>query len=305
MLCAAAILCGCTSSLNFDDLSSGPDVEDPGIVADAAMPDAIATDAGSVDGGVTAVDPATFSCASITPPATFCDDFEGEVPEDVWSDVVIAPMTPMPAGAIRQDTRDRRAGTRSLLAVAQEGIGPSSWFSIAAVQTFPRLLQPARLTSEFDMKIEQIDPRPDQLAMAFQLIFGTQAEGYNQFTLQLESRGVDVSTRFVQNDYPASDSEVDPRSEFGQPSSSPAINQWVHVTFRLEATNPAGGGNRAFLQIDDRVLFDGPLAYDLRPLTPQIEIGVPWVDSTQITEQDRSRAWRVRFDNFLVRIDPR
>jgi hypothetical protein len=302
-----------------------PDTADAAspLITDAAAPlqdsgAAPVSDSGAVsasDGGAVPANdsgavpsPAGFSCAAVAPAATFCDDFERSNLVETWSWTYVSPETP-PAGAIVNDGQAARSGKGSLLAVVNDGVGPADYFAVIANKTFQQFEgKPIHVEVDFDLRVEQIDPGRGRRVMLFQFLFGTLAEGYGQLTLQLESSGLNAHARFIENDTvkPEAPGVVPPTLTVSHALKPvPNVNEWVHVRFTLDAVNPSGPGNHASMVIDDTVLFDGALNYALRRLEPRIELGIPWVDTELITDQDTSKIWRVRYDNVLVRIQPR
>jgi hypothetical protein len=345
LLCVSPAFLGCTATLDFAAVSAGREHEgDAGALADgsevtgtrdasrvAVDGGARAADAGpslpaesgppaaDPDGGTSseagaasastdaaARDPASFDCLALTPRATFCDDFEHPY-LDGWSSVVVSPTTPL-GGTIDLDTRGARAGTGSLLATVSAGIVSSGdYFGVLASESFDFEGVPARYSVEFDLRLEQIDPELGRQVKLFQFLFGTPEVGFNQLTLQLESHGGDASARFVENDYAPNDSSGTSKEPATRPAEFkpvPNINEWVHVRFSLEAYEPSGTDNRASLIVGQTVLYDGGLYFALRRLHPTMELGFPTVDG-YFTQDAPSNAWRARYDNVMVRVEPR
>jgi hypothetical protein len=156
---------------------------------------------------------------------------------------------------------------------------------------------------EFDLRVEQIDPTPTRRISLLRVLLGSDEIGYTQHTLGLESSGSSVRAAFIEQDTEAAApaSTAAPAVMVWQHdfAPKPALGQWVHVKYVLDTDS------FVTLTIDGSALFDNPLQYALRSTGGHLEIGVPWVDMTQFTERDTSKTWRVRYDNVLVRREPR
>lgn len=264
-------------------------------------------DAGSFD-AATAADPAAFSCATLSPKPWFCDDFETLALSSHWSEVVIIPTNPLPNATIDIDGNAARAGYYSLLAEVNDSPSACCIGAYAAL-TLPTLQGPTKLTAELDVRVEQIDPKVDQHVTLFQIWWGTAETGYTQHTLQLESHGGSMKTGLVEiatDPRPAGSTE-DPHARFSERpwEWTPVLSEWAHVVYELDVQDALATANLARVTVDDVVLFDGPLLFALQPATAHMEIGFPLVASASPQAQDRSVHWRVRYDNVLVRYEPR
>jgi hypothetical protein len=345
LLCMAASQGGCASGLDFDHVSSGRHGADAGVRAadagsaepavrsetaapvearppasphdgglDASLtavhaPDAHASDAHAPDAAL-AADPGTFSCANVSPKPFFCDDFESLALSSHWSDVEVDPSGPLPGGTIEIDSNASRAGQKSLLADVNEGLRVcDDCIELRADLTLPSLQGPTKLITEFDLRVEQIDPNEGRRIMLFQIWWGTPEEGFTEHTLQLQSSGGSIWTALVElaTEGQAADSTEQPlqtQTEH-QWQQTPALSAWVHVVYTLDVQDAIGTANLARLSVDNAVLFDGPLSFPLHNAKAQMEIGVPWLDMGLFRDQDTSKRWRIRYDNVLVRYEPR
>lgn len=253
---ASTLLLGCTQTLDFDSVSNGA-----------------------------SQDSAKFSCATLTPAPTFCDDFDGKPPLEVWSKVAI---TPAGGGAnVAGNSTFSLSPPNSLLATT--GANPAgTYVSSAAQKTFAGFEgKPMDAHISFDMLVENVDPTPGARVIAFQFLFGPSTQ-YNQLVINLTSTGTGVTSQFTDNL-----GGTMPATTSGDTQHVPEINQWVHVSFDLAVFNPSGQGNNAKVTIDSVSLFDTGLHYALLRDQPRLELGVPWVDSTLAT-----RGWAIRYDNF-------
>ena len=272
----ALLLSSCSSTLDFDSLSRG-------------------TGQGGGDGDGQD-DAEAFSCDEISPAPTFCDDFDHDEVDETWESVVIAPseMDPEDVGVLKNDGNASVSGDRSLLAIMNEGV-KGGYVAVAAVQSFPEFEGKAfRAEIDFEMRVEQIDNTAEHYATVFQFLLGDES-AYTQLVLSLVSKGEDVSSRFRENvsePCPAEGCTKDHPFK-----KVPNLSEWAHVSFVLEQNDPGGSDNRITLKVDDTVLFDGELSFDLQKDNPRIELGVPW-----IAGMGQDKAWRVRYDNLLVNI---
>jgi hypothetical protein len=210
----------------------------------------------------------------------------------VWESVVIAPEDMDDVGVLKNDGNASVSGDRSLLAIMNEGI-KGDYVAVAATQSFPEFEGKAfRASIDFEMRVEQIDNTPDHFATVFQFLLGNDSQ-YSQLVLSLVSKGEDVSSRFRENVSEPCPSEGCTKDHPFK--SVPNLSEWAHVSFVLEQDKPGEGGNHVTVKVDETVLFDGKLAFDLREENPRIELGVPWIEG-----MGNDKTWRVRYDNVLV-----
>jgi hypothetical protein len=298
------------STTQARDGSSGARSSAAAFAADAgSSAAAFAADAGPSD-PVVRTDPAAFSCAVVSPKPYFCDDFESLALSSHWSDVVVYPTDPLPGGTIDIDNHAARAGHNSLLVEVNEGLSVcDDCIELGAQLTLPNLQGPTTLITEFDLRVEQIDPNEGRSIVLFQTWWGTSEAGFTQHTLQLESSGGSAWTGLVEiaTDGQSLRSTEQPNQTWTehQWQQTPMLSEWVHVVYTLDVQDAIGTSNVARLTVDDVVLFDGPLAFPLLNAKAEMEIGVPWVDMSLFQEQDVSTPWRIRYDNVLVRYEPR
>jgi hypothetical protein len=274
-LSAALCLPACTQTLDFDEVSNG-----------------------SKGSGY---DPTKFSCAALSPPATFCDSFDGKSPAETWSALLIAPANG--GGAVSGDSSFSLTPPNSLL-VSVPGVATPGYTASAVQRTFGTFEgKPMDVHVEFDMKVEQVDPRAGARVLAFQFLFGLGTAVYDQLVLNLTSTGANVTSQFTQNLGGTAQGTF-----AGDILHAPALDKWVHVTFDLAVFNPngaantAGLGNNAKLKIDQETLFDAGLMFPLHMNQPRLELGIPGVDTSAGVE---TKPWRVRFDNFQATLTPK
>ncbi len=254
---AATLLLGCTQSLDFDSVSNGSNQSSN----------------------------SKFSCAALSPAPTFCDDFDGKPPLEVWSAVPISPA--VGGGAVAGNNVFALSPPNSLLATTA-GAAAGTYVSSAAQQTFNAFEgKPMDAHISFDMMVETIDPTPGARIVAFQFLFGPLTQ-YNQLVINLSSTGTAVTSQFTENLGGAMQATTK-----GDTQHVPELKKWVHVTFDLEVFNPSGQGNNAKVTVDSVTLFDTGLHYQLYRDQPRLEVGVPWVDTTVPTQP-----WGIRYDNF-------
>jgi hypothetical protein len=78
------------------------------------------------------------------------------------------------------------------------------------------------------------------------------------------------------------------------------------VTYALDALDSKGSGNTLTLTVGKVELADGgPLRFGLRYRDPILQLGVPFVDASGFGAGESNEGWQVRYDNVLVRIEPR
>ena len=275
-LLLALCLPACTQTLDFDAVSKGSN-------------------------GSSSYDPTKFSCAALSPPATFCDSFDSKAPADTWSAVLIAP--PTGGGSVAGDSTSALTLPNSLLATVPAITTPGYTASIVQ-QTFGTFEgQAMDVHVAFDMKVELIDSRPSARILAFQFLFGLGTATYNQLVLNLASTGTNLTSVFTQNLGGATQGSV-----AGDIAHAPELNKWAHVTFDLAVFNPngsanvAGQGNNAKVTIDGVTLFNAGLSFPLMLNQPRLELGIPGVDTSSGVGSQR---WSVRFDNFQATLTPK
>jgi hypothetical protein len=271
---------GCTSTLDFDAVSSG---QSSGDSFDREAAEA-------------------FTCAALSPEAELCDDFDGAEPFEPWSESIESPNED--DAQIISDGNGALSGNRSFLAIVNSGV-EGDYVAACLAQPLDSIEEdlPYIVDVTFEMRIEQIDDRKDRYATVFQFK-GEEGvgEGLNQLVLSLVSRGTDVSSRFRENwtiGKNESGKDQDSATIDSSFKSAPAKNEWAHVHFHLDASDPGGDGNHVRLSVDDTELYDKDLEVDLAKGGPRIELGLPWVDGSEGPTQK----WAVRFENIVVRVE--
>lgn len=267
--------------------------------------DAELEDAGPSDAAM-AAPPTEFSCATVTPKPYFCDDFESLDLAGHWSDVTVNPADPA-GGTLLIDSSTARAGKSSLLAEVAEGLSVcNNCIEVRAGFTLPNLHGRIKLTAELDVRVEQIDPENGRRVVLFQVWWGTREAGFTQQTLQLWSSDgaawaglVEIATDPDRGD--GSEPEHHPAEHHWQETS--LLSEWMHVVYELDVLDALGTASMAKLTVGDLVLFNGPLSLPLQSGKAALEIGVPWVDMEWFGAEETSQAWRVRYDNVLVRYE--
>jgi hypothetical protein len=278
------------------------------------VPPAVVTDAGALPPPIAAdvpPDPASFTCSNLGSSIDFCDDFEKPRLQDRWSEVLVSPEPPVAGGTINTDTvaDTARAGRGSMLAVLHADVEAcGDCLSALGALHYEDFTGANRVSVDFDLRIEEIARTAGQRAMAFQILLGTDETGVTQYQLQLESRNGKVVAVYVEYD-------TDAQAPFSLGTAAwvayesdievgLALNEWVHVSYVLDNVGSDGLVQRASLTLDDEVLFDG--AADARPRSahPIIELGLRSIGTSDGTGQVASESWRLRYDSFLVGIEP-
>jgi hypothetical protein len=280
---------------------AGSRAPDDASAADAGLPAQAVRDAG-------AADPSSFDCLKVNPPATFCDDFETPGPlQPKWDETYASPV---PGGSIGRDTTAARAGMGSMLAslaphLTQDDAFNEVW-ATKAFRGFAGLR--ARYVVEFDLRVEQVDPLAKLQLNLFQFLLGSKVDGFTVLSLLLASSEAGkplvsfLEQEFVADDPATPEVEASPASPPHPFSPVPNLNEWAHVTFVLDANEPSGFDNRASLTVGNTLLYGGPLFFALREYEPTIDLGLPTLLGT-ITQVEPGTAWRVRYDNVLVRVE--
>lgn len=279
----------------------------------AALVDAAQADAGQAQADAltptsdAAVDPALFSCAKLTPAPLLCDDFESL--DDLQGAAFIVPEA---AGSIGRDDHAARGGRGSLLAVVNPRVPTCSQcnLSVCVWKTFPELQGHQLLTIEFDLQVEQVDSIPGHRTALFRFSLGSAERGYSDHTLQLQSTGDGVEMAFIEFDTDAqvagSTSPPVRNSPFNygwQPG--PPKHEWVHVKYELDAVDSNASGNSVRLEVGNVSLAKHLLHYTLRYWEPMFALGFPLVDQEEFADGETNEGWQARYDNVLVRIEPR
>jgi hypothetical protein len=339
LFCVLATQGGCASKLDFDALSSefgqrdaasedstrdasglrpldageaGP-LEGPAVTGSTPEAGTPSSTDGGGDAQATELvpEPAMFSCAAVSPEPAFCDDFETPDSLNDWNGTIVDPLTPQPGGSLAADGVAARAGTRSLLATTAPDLVlcDDCGIHVLGRVLFFELVGPQRVRIDFDLRVEAIDSVPSRRIALFQFVLGTPENGVSQHTLQLESLGKTIKSGFVEFETePVLAGATELPASASAPESfkaGPALDEWVHVRYELDAVDSSGPGNSAHVEVGPTVLFDGPLWFPLHYREPTLELGVPFVDFAGFGADDRSNGWRVRYDNVLVRIEPR
>lgn len=298
---------GCATRLDFAGVSAGHGAS----ASDAAVGKDAMVDSALSAAGDASPNPATFSCAKIEPEPALCDDFEAVDALSQWGPLVIDPELPQPAGSIGVDDSAARAGRGSLLAIVDPGVATCSQcdLSVCVEARFFELQGHQQLSIDFDMRVEQIDEHDDRRAALFQFSWGSPERGYSQHTLQVRASGEGAEAAFIEYD------TVGQSVSSGEAPSwashehgfkpGPKLQEWVHVRYELDALDSDGSGNALSLTVGSVSLIDGPLYFGLRYREPVLQLGVPFVDSAGLRVGESNEGWQVRFDNLLVRTEPR
>jgi hypothetical protein len=256
-------------------------------------------------------DATPFSCAQQTPAPDLCDDFESYDALNAWpARKIIDPLEPEPAGGIDLDNRAARAGQGSLLAVVNPAVPTCAGcdLSVCTEWAFWELQGHQLLTIEFDMSVEQVDPHPGRRSTVFRLVFGSPEIGFSRHMLQLRSTGSGTEAAFVEGN-----KEAQPAGSTGIPASLERDHNWhpgppadwVHVKYVLDAVNSGGLGNSVQVHMGKVELTNRVLYYALRYREPFLELGLPFVYTSELVADETNESWRVRFDNLLVRREQR
>ncbi|MDB4991522.1 MAG: hypothetical protein JWN04_6700 [Myxococcaceae bacterium] len=308
-----SVLVGCATKLDFDAVSAARERNpfDGGVsgeggvnelrpgsdgASDASSPSSVLASADAeaavqADAGAMA----TFACADLVPAAQFCDDFEALNLASRWDPVDVYPVS---FGLIDIDQTSARSGEGSLVAELYEGIDACDNCIHAEVHHELAAISAAtQLSAEFDLKVEVIDPGLSRRVGLFQVGFGDD----QLLSLEVASTGMHLTANFVEYDLPAN-ATVAARFDH-EAFALPAVDRWVHVRFVLDVSAAGGSDDSATVAIDDATLFSGRLHNALRAGAPFVELGLPWLDQSQLSSEAPNQSWRARFDNFVLRTE--
>ncbi|HEX5657189.1 MAG TPA: hypothetical protein VFX59_08335 [Polyangiales bacterium] len=257
--------------------------------------DAATADAASRQDAGSAVTP--FSCKSLQPEPAFCDEFEQVGLLSRWDFHVVNPPS---AGVVDIDESSALSGKGSLLAVINANVTDACLDCAAFVgRTLEPLAGPSRIRVDVDLRLEQIDSVLGRGITVFRFGFVDANGEVSAHVLDVVSTGANAVSYFTE--YLSTDlASADGSSE----APEPAINRWVHLRYQLDVNTPSGTGNSASLWLDTTEVFAGTLTHALLSNTPFVELGVPGLDSYTVDAANPNQSWRVRFDNFVVRVEP-
>ncbi len=231
---------------------------------------------------------AAFCTQHAAPPAIFCDDFDTEPLGTKW------PSVEQTNGTAKDDPGAYVSAPNSLLSIAN---AVPAMGGVRAVGT----LSFAQLTSakiglrvSFKMRVDQFDTTTGAKNIAFAFLYGPQND-FNQIVLNLVSTESAVSLQVAENAQ-APNSPTSDYAQHGPFMTKPALKEWITVEIDLDVNSPVGTGNNLRVFLNGKTELDTQLQLPLKGGTPRLELGVGWVDS--MTKP--TRAWTVRYDDFLV-----
>lgn len=314
-------LAGCATKLDFDRVAEGRRFHDSGALppdasVDASL-DATFRQSASEAGADVAQAPATFSCDRERPTPVLCDDFEDEALLKRWGDVTVYPQTPLLAGTIERDETARRSGESSLLAAIHPELEPcheDNCYIVGIGKHLPDYWGSERITIEFDLRVDEVDVRPARRVMLFRFFTGRDDIGYTWHSLMLESGGdravgdrhVSVSfTEWEADGVRADATELPPLVPW-EHTLQPALRlyEWSHFKYVLDVSGTGSEDAVATVTLGGAVLFQGPPSYSVRMGRSRLEMGLPSPDFSKFTAGEKTAAWRVHYDNVLVRFEP-
>ena len=276
----AAIAAGCTPTLDFDSVSRGGPKDGGTTQSDGAS----AGDAPISDGG------AAFSCATLSPAPTFCDDFDGKSIADLWDPKVEE------SAVVATDTVSFLSPPNALLSKTEAvtATGQARAVLPKAFTLFDG--KPIQLIVNFDMRIEAFD-NTGKVMIAFAVLFGPDSS-FNQIVLNLKANGDAVVAQVVENAQGPGE-DANGYELHGPFAKRPKVNDWSHVRMELDVTNPTGVGNLISFDLDGvPQLSAAKLTIPLKGATPRIELGVGYVEPP-------AQSWAIRYDNFTADISAR
>lgn len=242
-------------------------------------------------GGATGSDAGTFSCASLKPQPTFCDDFDGPSEPRGWDlleqtngQVTVDSLAIPPAPSM----------PNSLLAAASAAAGTEA----DALKQFSTYAGEAvHITASFEMNVQQVDSSPSGQIIAFEVIFKNSSSTFNQIVLNLNSLGSTggVSAQIAENAQGVDGGEAGYNS-YPLPDHPPT-KAWTKVDVDLVVASPNGSAANKIT-----VTLDGKTELDQQALQNALQGGSPWVHLGIGYEAPGTSGWAVRYDNFVFDI---
>jgi hypothetical protein len=245
-------------------------------------------DAGQSGGGTTPF------CQSLSPSATFCDDFDEEDGGTFlkWDKVGVDPQ-----GSVSLDGNLFFSSADSM--VAQTGALASGVSSEAdLLKEFQQYAQePISITMTFEMNVQAWDTSTSGQIIAAEVIFVNSPTQYNQIVLNLNSIGAGgVSGQIAEN------AELE---DGGTPynnyplQSHPGTKTWTPVEIDLSVHDFSGSmSNVVTVKLGQQTVLDTQaLGIPLQGGVPWIHLGIGYVGAS-------TTPWIVNYDNFAVTIGP-
>jgi hypothetical protein len=281
------LYCACSLALSFDGISGGL-TGDAGTEAQAgdAPVDVITSEGGadvvSEDTGA----PGPY-CASLSPAATFCDDFDTADLSSKWTQVTQTNGTVNRVGDATQSppmALQIRTNTQSTTARAQPYVR----------KTLPSFANKRlRGEIELDVKVTETDPATS-VTLAIFVIEGS--PGYSEWQFQgYESAG---QIRFIFSEF---SNGTDAGPQYRGVNLGPSVPKgvWTHVKVTWTYDTLGGtAGNRASVYINGTLELDNR-AFLLPAATgsPALDVGVTYIEAP-------SNPWTIRFDDVALWLNP-
>lgn len=224
------------------------------------------------------------------PPAVFCDDFDGEPLVGTW------PAVEQANGSAQNDDDACVSPPSSLLSSARPAPAGADVRAISSVGFSQLAGEKLSLRIAFALRVERFDATNGAESVVFDLLYGAE-DDFNQLALELVSTETAVSLQLSESVQKLGETDGE-YVEHG-PLTQPRLGQWIAVGVELDIHDPNGTGNALRVTLDGKKALDTELMLALSGGAPRVELGVGWVDTAAPT-----RAWAVRYDDFLVEASP-
>jgi len=223
----------------------------------------------------------------VSPPAVFCDDFDGLPLGRNWAAIEEH------NGRAQIDGGAAFSAPNSLLSIADPAAAGATVRALGATG-FPKLASTrVGLRISFALRVDEFDAANGANNVVFDLVYGPPGD-INEIELNLVSTETAVSLQM--SEVAQTDGEDDSQyAQHGPFVTKPPLGEWTKVEIDVDINNVIGLGNTLRVAIDDHQELDTSLSLPLKGDTPRVELGVGWVDTSRPTQ-----TWAVRFDDFLV-----
>jgi hypothetical protein len=275
--------CVASDATPVGDAGGDAEGDTGGVVADASpesSSDDAPDDAASQDGGTVDAPPGPF-CESLSPPATFCSDFDALDLPAGWTSAVAwgGAQLFIDNAAWRSAPRSVYFDVPALTGTSQAGTSLTYQFA-TPIQT--------GIDLDFDLLLEAMDTTSEVIVAEVDLIAPGAAKDYLRLAVK-QGR-----TRFSEQAYPADGGA--PSYGGGNLTQPVGPGAWLHVTWKLARTATTSSSSVA-ITLDDAgqsTNYSSTFMHEISA-APKLSVGLPDLAPP-------SGHWRARFDNVVVRL---
>jgi hypothetical protein len=236
-------------------------------------------------------------CSQLVPAPRFCDDFdyEQEEPFERWTLLV------QQKGTASLNGDEYVSPRRSFLSTSQafQPGGATDEFPEAfAHLELPELADKAlQMTISCDFMVESFDSSMDAYVTVLSFDYD-RADGGHLLDLDLVPAPGLFLALGEQNI--ATDESEPEQMLHGRVAGDPLMQSiWYHVDLLIDIRQPRGADNWFTLSVDGVARKTAPFTFPLAGGEPELALGITDTGASPINP------WRLRFDNFVVRIEPR